>query len=100
MENLGNMPKNFRFTRQHAKMVAEELYKLTKPDVSKAMSEVIEDETEEFICTKDAARLIGISVGRLYQTKDTYGCYTRINGRIRFAKRRLIRAIQTGCFQQ
>ncbi|MBD5280384.1 MAG: hypothetical protein HDS35_07565 [Bacteroides sp.] len=90
------IPRGFRFTRQHAKMIAEEMIKLLRKDVVGVMGQVVKEETTEFICTKEAALLLGVSVGRLYQTKDSYGCYTKVNGRIKFDKHLLIRRISEG----
>lgn len=85
-------------TRKDAKLVAEELLKLLhgNKDFQTATEEIIKTATTQFICTKDAARLIGISPGRLYQTKDLYGCYSKVNGRLRFDKIRLTQAIMSG----
>lgn len=84
------------FTRNQAKMIAEELFKIIRKDCIEATKEIVKDETEEFICLKDAARILGISPSTMYKKKDQYGCYTKINGRIRFAKSRLCRAVQSG----
>lgn len=84
------------FTRNHAKMVAEELYKLIRKEVVEASKEITKDDTEEFICLKDAARMLGISPGYLYKKKDKIGCYTKIHGHILFAKRQLRNTISAG----
>lgn len=83
-------------TRKDAKLIAEELVKLLRYEVKGTMEEITKDETEEFICLKDAAMLLGISPSTLYKTKDIYGCYSKIGNRILFAKFRLIRAINSG----
>ena len=83
-------------SRKEAKMIAEELYNFIRKDAVKATEEILKDETEEFLCLKDAARLLGMSPGSLYRSKDKIGCYSKVNGRIRFAKSRLKRAVIAG----
>lgn len=83
-------------TRREAKMIAEELYKLIRPQVVAASKEVAIDESEIFLSTKEAAGMLGISATRLYKTKHLYGCYSKVNGRLRFSRNRLTKRIQTG----
>lgn len=83
-------------TRNQAKMIAEELYKLIRKDVVSAATEVMQDETEEYLCVKDAARMLGWSVSNVYKHKDDLKCYVRLNGRLRFPKSQLHRVIQSG----
>ena len=60
------------FTRNHAKMIAEELFKIIRKDCIEATKEIVKDETEEFICLKEAARILGISPSTMYKKKDQY----------------------------
>lgn len=83
-------------SRKEAKMIAEELYKFIRKDCCEATEVILKDETEEFICLKEAARMLGMSPGWLYKSKDKIGCYTKVKGRIRFAKSRLKRAVIAG----
>ena len=84
------------FTRNQARMIAEELYKMLRSDVRDVTEAIAEDENEEFITLKEAAAMLSISPSNLYKTKDQYGCYTKINGRIKFAKSRLKKTILNG----
>lgn len=52
--------------RNEAKMVAEELYKLIHKDVRNIVSQTVKEETEEWIGAKEAAKVLGWSVGTLY----------------------------------
>ena len=49
--------------RNEAKMVAEELYKLIHKDVRNIVSQTVKEETEEWIGAKEAAKVLGWSVG-------------------------------------
>lgn len=77
------------FTRNQAKMIAEELYKIIRGDIIEATKEANEVESEEFISLKEAAQMLSMSPSSLYKKKDMFGCYTKVSGRIRFAKRKL-----------
>ena len=49
--------------RSEAKMVAEELYKLLHKDVKTLITQTVKEETEEWINSKEAAAILGWSVG-------------------------------------
>lgn len=83
-------------TRNQAKMIAEELYKLIRKDVVNVAAETAHDETEEYLCPKEAARMLGWSVSNVYKRKDDLKCYVKIKGRLRFPKSQLHRVIQSG----
>lgn len=83
-------------SRKEAKMIAEELYNFIRKDAVKATEEILKDETEEFIGLKDAAQMLGMSPSTLYKNKDKFGCYSKMNGRIRFAKSRLKKVVIAG----
>lgn len=74
--------------RAEARMVAEELYKLIHKDV-KVITQTMKEETEEWISTKEAARLLGWSVGTLYNRIEDVP-HTCLNNRLRFKRSSLI----------
>lgn len=82
--------------RQEAKMIAEELYMLIRPDLRKATKDMLEKDTEEFLNIKDAAALIGCSPSTLYKTKDRIGAYTKVGNQLRFPKSALMQLIREG----
>lgn len=84
------------FTRAQAKMIAEELYKMIHKDIKEVSKEVSVVETDEWICVKEAARYLDMSVSNLYKNKDLIGCYTKINGRLKFSKIMLDRRLRMG----
>lgn len=49
--------------RTEARMVAEELYKLIHKDIKVIVSQTVKEETEEWIDAKEAAKVLGWSVG-------------------------------------
>lgn len=49
-------------TRSEARLVAEELYKLMRKDVKQLVQQSVLEETEEWLTTKQAAELMGMSV--------------------------------------
>lgn len=71
--------------RNEAKMVAEELYKLIHKDVRNIVSQTVKEETEEWIDSKEAAKVLGWSVGTLYNRIEEIP-HTKLNNRLRFKK--------------
>ena len=49
-------------TRNDAKLIAEELYKLIHKDVKLYVSTAVEAETEEWLNTQQAAEFLGVSL--------------------------------------
>lgn len=76
-------------TRSEAKMVAEELYKLIHKDVKIIISQTVKEETEEWIGTKEAAKILGWSVGTLHNRVNEVP-HTKLNNRLRFKKSTLL----------
>lgn len=64
-------------------MVAEELYKLIHKDVKNIVSQTVKEETEEWIGAKEAAKVLGWSVGTLYNRIEEIP-HTKLNNRLRF----------------
>lgn len=75
--------------RTEAKMVAEELYKLIHKDVKTIVSRTVKEETEEWIVAKEAAKVLGWSVGTLYNRIEEIP-HTKLNNRLRFKKSALL----------
>ena len=76
-------------TRTEARMVAEELYKLIHKDVKNIVSQTVKEETEEGIGAKEAAKVLGWSVGTLYNRIEEIP-HTKLNNRLRFKKSALL----------
>lgn len=49
-------------TRNEARLIAEELYKLMKDDVKKHVRELVKEEQEDWLSPKQAADILGVSV--------------------------------------
>lgn len=75
--------------RTEAKMVAEELYKLIHKDVKTIITKTVKEETEEWIITEEAAKILGWSVGTLYNRIEEIP-HTKLNNRLRFKKSTLL----------
>lgn len=84
------------FTRNHAKMIAEELYKILRHDVVEASKEVVKQETEEYLSVKDVAKILGWSTYTVYRRKDDIGCYVKSKNRLLFIKSQVHKSIQQG----
>ena len=76
-------------TRTEARKVAEELYKLIHKDVKNIVSQTVKEETEEWIGAKEAAKVLGWSVGTLYNRIEEIP-HTKLNNRLRFKKSALL----------
>lgn len=50
--------------RSEARAVAEELYKLMRNDVKRLVKEAVEEETSEWLGAREAAELLGWSLGQ------------------------------------
>lgn len=49
-------------TRNEARLIAEELYKLMKDDVKKHVRELVKEEQEDWLSPKQVADILGVSV--------------------------------------
>lgn len=76
-------------TRTEARMVAEELYKLIHKDVKTIISKTVKEETEEWIGTKEAANILGWSIGTLHNRINEVP-HTKLNNKLRFKKSTLL----------
>lgn len=52
-------------TRNEAKILAQEIYKLMKKDIKELVSQAVAEETDEYMSTKQAAELLGVSISYL-----------------------------------
>lgn len=83
-------------TRNQAKMIAEELYKIIRKEVVAAAKEITADETDVLLNSCDAAKLLNWSVGTLYNRKKDVGSYVKVGNRLMFSKRAIIQRINSG----
>lgn len=84
-----------KITREEARLIAQELMALIRPDIKKVVKEITERDQEEFLTLSQAAQMLGISPGTLYRTKYRIG-YTKVGNQLRFPKSSLIRAVYNG----
>ena len=83
-------------TRAQAKLIAEELYKLLKKDILEVSKQVTLDENEVYLTSVDAAKMLGWSVGTVYNRKNDIGGFIKVGNQLRFPKTRLRRIIESG----
>lgn len=81
-------------TQNDARKIAGELYKLMRKDVRKHLAAVVEVETDEFIGHKEAAAMLGMSPGGLYQRKDIP--YSKPGKQRVYSKNMIIQLIRGG----
>lgn len=79
--------------RSEARAVAEELYKLMRNDVKRLVKEAVEEETSEWIGAREAAELLGWSLGTLYNRIDTVP-HSKSGRVLRFKKSSLIKLLE------
>lgn len=84
------------FTRNQAKMIAEELYKIIHKDLVTAAKEIVVEDTDEYINSVDAAKILNWSVGTLYNRKNDVGAFVKVGNRLMFSKRALRQRISSG----
>ena len=83
-------------TRKDARLIAEEMLKLVRPEIRNAIKEIAKVETEEYYTPKDVARILGWNQFTVYKKKDILGCYVKSGNRILFPKSKLHAVIQSG----
>ena len=83
-------------TRAQAKIIAEELYKLMRKDILFVVQETTIDENEEYLTSVEAAKMLGWSIGTLYNRKKDIGSYIKVGNQLRFPKTKLKRIIESG----
>ncbi len=66
-------------TRNDARLIAMELYKLMKDDIKKHIHEIVKEETEEWLTTKQVADMMGISVSYVKQSDIPHTKVGRLN---------------------
>ncbi|GAB6868787.1 helix-turn-helix domain-containing protein [Bacteroides rodentium] len=66
-------------TRNDAKMIAEELYKLMRKDVKQLVCQSVREEAEEWLTTKQAAELMGMSVSYIEHSDIPHTKVGRLN---------------------
>lgn len=82
--------------RAQAKLIAEELFKLLRKDVVAVAREVGEEEFEEYVDAKEAAKILGWKVRNVYARKDDIGAYTKLGRNLRFPKSKLLQIMGSG----
>lgn len=66
-------------TRNDAKMIAEELYKLMKKDIKQLVSQAVTDETEEWLNSRQVAEMMGVSLSYVRQNEIPHSKVGRLN---------------------
>lgn len=79
--------------RSEARAVAEELYKLMRNDVKRLVKEAVEEETSEWLGAREAAELLGWSLGTLYNRIDDVP-HSKSGRVLRFKKSSLIKLLE------
>lgn len=79
--------------RSEARAVAEELYKLMRNDVKRLVKEAVEEETSEWLGAREAAELLGWSLGTLYNRIDPVP-HSKSGRVLRFKKSSLIKLLE------
>lgn len=70
-------------TRNEAKILAEELYKLMKKDVKQLVQQSVRDENDEWLTTKQTAELMGMSVSHVLHNDIPH---SKVGNRNRYRK--------------
>lgn len=83
-------------TRNQAKMIAEELFKLIRGDIRQVSAEIQLSETEEYLSMKEAANFLGVCYNTVWKRKEEWGCYLKVGNRILFPKSKLNQVIAQG----
>lgn len=65
--------------RAEARLIAEELHKLLRKDVEKYISKAVKDNSEEWLSTEEAARLLGVSLSYMRHNDIPHTKVGRIN---------------------
>lgn len=66
-------------TRSEARMLAEELYKLMRKDVKQLVQQSVSEETDEWLTTEQAARMMGVSISYIKQNDIPHSKVGRLN---------------------
>ena len=66
-------------TRNDAKMIAEELYKLMKKDIKQLVRQSVSEGTEEWLTTEQTARMMGVSTSYIKQHDIPHSKVGRMN---------------------
>jgi len=66
-------------TRNEARLIAIELYKLMKDDIKRHVHEIVKEENEEWLNTKQVAELMGMSVSYVKQSDIPHTKVGRLN---------------------
>lgn len=87
-------------TKKQADMIAEalceKLYNKVRHDVIATAREVASQQSEEYLCVKEVAQILGWHPVTVYKKKDDIGCYVTVGGHMRFIKSQIKRAIEEG----
>lgn len=66
-------------TRNDARLIAMELYKLMKDDIKKHVHEIVIEESDEWLTTKQVAGMMGMSVSYVKQSDIPHTKVGRMN---------------------
>lgn len=66
-------------TRNECRLIAEELYKLMRKDVKQLVQQSVSEETDEWLTTEQAARMMGVSISYIKQNDIPHSKVGRLN---------------------
>lgn len=82
-------------SRSEARMIAQELHKLLRNDIDKAVTSQIEKETDRYIGVEEASAILGWSPSTIYKHTSELPC-SRIGRRLRFSENGLREIVRRG----
>jgi hypothetical protein len=78
-------------TRNEAKILAEELYKLMKKDIKNLVSQAVTEETDEWLTPEQAAGILSMSISYVMHSDIPY---TKVGHRRRYRKSDIIKILE------
>lgn len=76
--------------RNDARLIAEEIYKLIRKDLPNMVQQSVQQETDEWLGTKEAAEYMGVSVGYVRKYIDEIP-HSKVHGINKFRKSALMK---------
>lgn len=78
-------------TRNEAKILAEELYKLMKKDIKNLVAQAVTEETDEWLTPEQAAGMLSMSISYVMHSDIPY---TKVGHRRRYRKSDIIKILE------